>query len=476
MKENLKASEILKNVSFAGAETGATAHLPLGKTTVSPTLQFKGTSPSISALNIKHKILPNLIAEFDPIRRKLGLNWKDVLRGWDWEADVRGENVRDLKLRYKFALGKRIEDLGNIRLGVEYTGGYGGNPEHRVLGTAGISFEARRTNKLQQIIKEEIKQILNEQEADLPGRHDYVPPPQKLGTRSTTPGKRILQKAKEDFIKINIGQKLPQLYKEFAGTTKKPLTDQNKKYISRQIVNYINKVRLDFVCTGDSCRQGQRRVGVCPKDPDGVVQSMFYSAPKNTIMLCNWETSWSDKPPQKLAQAFAHELGQAKSYAIGRLAVTAGHKKEKYMSQQKTGGEGEAMPAYGASLYHKLKPYFNVSNKPDAPHEQQPEEVNAMRQQALQFLGRANLIPEDFQMICQRTSKRRKLSWKNKTPTAKNLSWEEFGTFYGEFTGLELWTRLKKKRACRKRRGLRKTMNTLARAGQPKGLPSSMGA
>ena len=141
LKENLKASEILKNVSFAGAETGATAHLPLGKTTVSPTLQFKGTSPSISALNIKHKILPNLIAEFDPIRRKLGLNWKDVLRDWDWEADVRGENVRNPKLAWKFALGKRFEDLGNIRLGVEYTGGYGGSPEHRFLGTAGVSFE-----------------------------------------------------------------------------------------------------------------------------------------------------------------------------------------------------------------------------------------------------------------------------------------------------------------------------------------------
>ena len=162
LKENLKASEILKNVSFAGAETGATAHLPLGKTTVSPTLQFKGTSPSISALNIKHKILPNLIAEFDPIRRKLGLNWKDVLRDWDWEADVRGENVRNPKLAWKFALGKRFEDLGNIRLGVEYTGGYGKNPEQRVLGKASFSFEEQKTNKLQQIMKEEVEIMLAE--------------------------------------------------------------------------------------------------------------------------------------------------------------------------------------------------------------------------------------------------------------------------------------------------------------------------
>ena len=135
IKEEFKASDI----SFSSTGRSATARLPLGQTTVSPTVGL--AKQPLKGLNIKHEILPNLIAEFDPIRQKLGLNWKDVLRGWDWEANVQGENVQNPKLAWKFALGKRFEDLGNIRLGVEYTGGYGGSPEHRFLGSAGVSFE-----------------------------------------------------------------------------------------------------------------------------------------------------------------------------------------------------------------------------------------------------------------------------------------------------------------------------------------------
>ena len=311
-----------------------------------------------------------------------------------------------------------------------------------------------------------VKKRLNEQKKFLP-----------LG-KDTGPAKRILQKAKKDFIKINVEGKFKQIATLLM--KKKKFTKHDVVAAYGEVIGHIKKVRLDFVCTGDSCREGQIRKEECPYDPDNFtkklgVPNMFYSSAKNAILLCNWDTQWSKAPEKKLYSAFMHELGHAKSHVLGSLAVAAGGKKEKYMSQQKTGGEGEVKPSYGASLYHKLKPYFNVSDDPEAPHGQQPEEVNAMRQQALQFLGRANLIPEDFQMICQRTSKRQKLSWKNKTPTAKSLSWEEFGTFYGKFSGLELWTKLNKK-ACRKKRGLRRTMNTLARAGLPKGLPGSMGA
>jgi len=311
-----------------------------------------------------------------------------------------------------------------------------------------------------------VKKRLNEQKKFLP-----------LG-KDTGPAKRILQKAKKDFIKINVEGKFKQIATLLM--KKKKFTKHDVVAAYGEVIGHIKKVRLDFVCTGDSCREGQIAYKSCPYDPDNFtkqlgVPNMFYESAQNAILLCNWETQWSKVPPKKLYLAYMHELGHAKSYVLGSLAVAAGGKKEKYMSQQKTGGEGEVKPSYGASLYHKLKPYFNVSDDPEAPHGQQPEEVNAMRQQALQFLGRANLIPEDFQMICQRTSKRQKLSWKNKTPTAKSLSWEEFGTFYGKFSGLELWTKLNKK-ACRKKRGLRRTMNTLARAGLPKGLPGSMGA
>jgi len=311
-----------------------------------------------------------------------------------------------------------------------------------------------------------VKKRLNEQKKFLP-----------LG-KDTGPAKRILQKAKKDFIKINVEGKFKQIATLLM--KKKKFTKHDAVAAYGEVIGHIKKVRLDFVCTGDSCREGQIAYKSCPYDPDNFtkqlgVPNMFYSEEQNAIALCNWETQWSKVPPKKLYLAYMHELGHAKSYVLGSLAVAAGGKKEKYMSQQKTGGEGEVKPSYGASLYHKLKPYFNVSNKPDAPHGQQPEEVNAMRQQALQFLGRANLIPEDFQMICQRTSKRQKLSWKNKTPTAKSLSWEEFSTFYGKFSGLELWTKLKR-RACRNMGGFRRTMNTLARAGQPKGPPRRMTA
>jgi len=324
-----------------------------------------------------------------------------------------------------------------------------------------------------------VKKKLNEQRSKFADD-----PPKRLAridtrkAKSTTPAKKILQKAKKDFIKINVEGKFKQIATLLM--KKKKFTKHDVVAAYGEVIGHIKKVRLDFVCTGDSCREGQIAYKSCPYDPDNFtkqlgVPNMFYSEEQNAIALCNWETQWSKVPPKKLYLAYMHELGHAKSYVLGSLAVAAGGKKEKYMSQQKTGGEGEVKPSYGASLYHKLKPYFNVSNKPDAPHGQQPEEVNAMRQQALQFLGRANLIPEDFQMICQRTSKRQKLSWKNKTPTAKSLSWEEFGTFYGKFSGLELWTKLKR-RACRNMGGFRRTMNTLARAGQPKGPPRRMTA
>jgi len=306
-----------------------------------------------------------------------------------------------------------------------------------------------------------VKKKLNEQKKLLP-----------LG-KDTGPAKRILQKAKKDFIKINVEGKFKQIATLLM--KKKKFTKHDAVAAYGEVIGHIKKVRLDFVCTGDSCREGQIAYKNCPQDPDGMAENMFYESAQNAILLCNWDTQWSKAPEKKLYSAFMHELGHAKSHVLGSLAVAAGGKKEKYMSQQKTGGEGEVKPSYGASLYHKLKPYFNVSDDPEAPHGQQPEEVNAMRQKALQYLGRANLIPEDFLVVCGKANRKHLKSWAEKTPNAPKNA-EALMDFQLDFQTLPVWETLNKKAACRKKRGLRRTMNTLARAGQPKGLPGSMGA
>jgi len=311
-----------------------------------------------------------------------------------------------------------------------------------------------------------VKKRLNEQKKFLP-----------LG-KDTGPAKRILQKAKKDFIKINVEGKFKQIATLLM--KKKKFTKHDVVAAYGEVIGHIKKVRLDFVCTGDSCREGQIRKEECPYDPDNFtkklgVPNMFYSSAKNAILLCNWDTQWSKVPPKKLYLAYMHELGHAKSFALGSLAVAAGGKKEKYMSQQRSAGEGKALPHYGASLYHELKPYFNVSNKPDAPHDQQPEEVNAMRQRALQFLGRANLIPEDFLVVCGKARPEHLTSWAKKTPNAPKNA-EARLDFELEFKTLPVWETLNKKRACRNIRGLQKTMNKLARAARPKAAPRSMTA
>ena len=101
--------------------------------------------PSLKNLiNIRHEILPGLMTDFKPLKQKLGLKWADVWRGWDWETDLQATNLRDPRLAWKAALGKRFEKLNNLRLGVEYTGETGGRhrpASHRVMGTLELPFE-----------------------------------------------------------------------------------------------------------------------------------------------------------------------------------------------------------------------------------------------------------------------------------------------------------------------------------------------
>jgi len=139
IKEELKASDALKNISFSSTDRSATARLPFGRTTISPT--FGLAKRPLRGLSIEHKILPSLMAKFDPIRQKLDLNWEDVWRGWDWKAAVYGRGLQNPTLAWKFALGKRFKDLGNLRLGVEYEGRVGETPGQRATATAGFRFE-----------------------------------------------------------------------------------------------------------------------------------------------------------------------------------------------------------------------------------------------------------------------------------------------------------------------------------------------
>ena len=101
--------------------------------------------PSLKNLiNIRHEILPGLMADFKPLKQKLGLEWADVWRDWDWKAALRATNLSDPRAAWGAAFGKRFKKLNDLKLGIKYTGETGGRhgpTSHRVMGTLEYPFE-----------------------------------------------------------------------------------------------------------------------------------------------------------------------------------------------------------------------------------------------------------------------------------------------------------------------------------------------
>ena len=84
------------------------------------------------------------MADFKPLKQKLGLKWADVWRDWDWKAGVQATNLRDPRAAWEAAFGIRFKELNDLRLGVKYTGEAGGRhrpASHRVMGTLELPFE-----------------------------------------------------------------------------------------------------------------------------------------------------------------------------------------------------------------------------------------------------------------------------------------------------------------------------------------------
>ena len=309
--------------------------------------------------------------------------------------------------------------------------------------------------------------------------------PARLPTGDDTRAQRSFNTIRNKFIKIQVQGKARQIIK-FLGKGRRLSKAQASKGL-KQIISHIKATTLHLV----SGRQN------CPgKDPHGsVYQYAYYQPSTNKMFLCNFESAWKSEMESnstKWQNTLTHEFGHAKDTALAKVGKEFGHDPEKFKTRQSTTGlgtSGRALRQYSVSQYRLLKPFFPRLADPKtatAAYEKQISEFYGNLQELMGLVGRSKLIPEDFKIMCaldlpEGASPALEKAWARKSPGIADMDkdpdrWTEQ---MEEFHESRVWSYLGdegKKKACRKSKALRRAVNSLARAGQPKAAPRSMTA
>jgi len=310
--------------------------------------------------------------------------------------------------------------------------------------------------------------------------------PARLPTGDDTHARRSFNTIRNKFIKIQVQGKARQIIK-FLGKGRRLSKAQASKGL-KQIISHIKATTLHLV----SGRQN------CPgKDPHGsVYQHAYYQPSTNKMFLCNFESAWKSEMESNSTEwqnTLTHEFGHAKDTALAKVGKEFGHDPEKFKTRQSTTGlgtSGRALRQYSVSQYRLLKPFFPRLADPKtatAAYEKQISEFYGNLQELMGLVGRSKLIPEDFKIMCAQdqpyddAAAALEKAWARKSPgiADQHKDPDRYDRQMGAFYANPVWSYLGdegKRKACRNSKALRRAVNSLARAGQPKAAPRSMTA